>query len=86
MKPKLLIFISFLLAVILLLHFVPIQTKNGFVESDGNCIGYPEPRVVHYRLILNGYTKYQDIQKDFNKEKSNTICGLKPVEARIFVL
>lgn len=97
MRKNKIIFIALaaLTAVIVLLHFVPVYSKFGYIEGRfGNvCIGYNQPNNYNYRLITGGLSKYKNINfkpssRPFNPngfdDPANATCA-EPTNIRIYV-
>lgn len=79
------------LVLAVLLHFVPVYSKSGFIDhaSTGGastCIGYPNKVPHNYRLILDGLSGFQKDKRALVDDVFDARCGIEPVSLRLYVL
>jgi len=84
------------LALVLLLHFVPVYNKSGVLSSKLSvCIGYTKPQLLSHRIITGGLSDFHKDKNGFTPTKltnSAEISGAfqrscaEPAELKLYVL
>jgi hypothetical protein len=73
------------LSLVLILHFVPFDSRTGFLDRGGAniCIGYTQPVNYTYRWITGGVNAWDD-QLSYLKS-INTGCA-QPAHIKLYIL
>ncbi|HSX17946.1 MAG TPA: hypothetical protein VLE51_01145 [Candidatus Saccharimonadales bacterium] len=87
---KLIVGLSAFVILILSLHFIPFDSRSGYLDYGlaNVCIGYSEPVNYSYRWITGGVNKWDDQLSHLTEAKfmsGNPTCA-QPVHLRLYLL